>query len=153
MQNSTLTIEKDRNLLLDYRILRSKVKILEEILESQRLHLFSHWWFMMTIFSHFVMTPQVNCLAHNRELGHNGEKKHTAASPVEPDKNLKMFWYFWVLKKQAQRGFPNDKCFPGSPGWIYTSADSSQLPFFTVQPTLSYLHWNSILKKPKKVWV
>lgn len=153
MQNSTLATEKDRNLVLDYRILRSKGKILEEILQSQRLLLFSHWWFMMTISSRFVTTPQVNCLAHNTELGHNGEKKHTAASWVEPDKNLKMFWYFWVLKKQAQSGFPNNKCFPGSPGWIYTSVVIFQLPFFTVQLTLSYLCWNGILKRPKEVWI
>lgn len=105
---------------------------------------------MITIFSHFVMTPQVNCLAHQAERGCNGEDKCTAVSLAKPDKNLKMFWCFRVLKKQAQSGFPNDKCFPGSPGWIYTATVIFQLPFFTVQPTLSYLCWNSILKRPKK---
>lgn len=105
---------------------------------------------MITIFSHFVMTPQVNCLAHQAERGCNGEEKCTTVSLAEPDKNLKMFWCFRALKKQAQSGFPNDKCFPGSPGRIYTPAVIFQLPFFTVQPTLSYLCWNSILKRPKK---
>lgn len=90
VQNSTSETEEDRNLVLDYRILQSKVKILEEILESQRMY----WWFIVTIFSHFVMTSQVNCLAHNTEPGHNGEEKCTAASPLEPDKNLKMLLYF-----------------------------------------------------------
>lgn len=153
MQNSTLATEKGRN-QLDYRILYSKVNILEEIMQSQGLPLFSHWWFMVTIFSHFVMTPQVNCLAHNTKLGHNGEKKCTTASQVEPDKNLKMLWYFWVsLKKQAQSGFPNDKCFPVLSGWIYTSAVIFQLTFFTVHPTLIYFCWNSILKRLKRLWV
>lgn len=96
------------------------------------------------------MTPQVNCLAHQAERGCNGEEKCTTVSLAEPDKNLKMFWCFRALKKQAQSGFPNDKCFPGSPGRIYTPAVIFQLPFFTVQPTLSYLCWNSILKRPKK---
>lgn len=37
VQNSTSETDEDRNLVLDYRILQSKVKILEEILESQRM--------------------------------------------------------------------------------------------------------------------
>lgn len=112
---------------------------------------FSHGWFMTTIFSHSVMTLQVNCLARQTERSCNGEDKCTAVSQAEPDKNFKMFWCFWVLKKHAQSGFPNDKCFPGSLGWIYTPVVIFQLPLFTGQPALSYLFWNSILKKPKKV--
>lgn len=132
MQNSTLATEEDRNLVLDYRLLHREGKTSKEILQSQRLHLFSQWWFMMTIFSHLVITSQVNSLAHNTELGHNGKKKCTAASQVEPDKNLKILWYFWVLKKQAHSKWQMFSCEPRMNIYIssyfstvisYTSAD------------------------------